>query len=262
MRLLGGDLQAPLVLNAPKIADDLRPTGLGRRLKGSANDIADFFLSAIETSTEERHLAATWRQAIVELLDTRIQRRDLVGVKRLLAEQPASINPPASAKVVPIVSALCWSAAQNEDARMIVEAILEKCVDLSQTDPAGGGPVLASLPRRDPALLERLLRRGANPNEKYIGGDTPLLVATHYQFHAGLKLLLEFGADVNFSREGDTALTLAVRQGDIIAVRLLLKYGAGPNAGLSQALIDQANKARDLEIAEMLESALERHQEG
>jgi ankyrin repeat protein len=57
-------------------------------------------------------------------------------------------------------------------------------------------------------------------------------------------------------------LKLAVRQGDIIAVRLLLKYGAGPNAGLSQALIDQANKARDLEIAEMLESALERHQEG
>ncbi len=262
MRLMGGDLQAPLVLNAPKIADDLRPTGLGRRLKGSANDIADFFLSAIETSAEERRLAATWRQAIVELLDTRIQRRDLVGVKRLLAEQPASINPPASSKVVPIVSALCWSAAQNEDARMIVEAILEKCVDLSQTDLTGYGPVLASLPRKDPVLLERLLRRGANPNERYIGDDTPLLVATHHQFHAGLKLLLEFGADVNFSRAGNTALKLAVRQGDIIAVRLLLKYGAGPNAGLSQALVDQANKARDFEIAEMLEAALERHQEG
>ena len=34
MRLQGGDLQAPLVLNAPKMADDLRPAGLGRRLKG------------------------------------------------------------------------------------------------------------------------------------------------------------------------------------------------------------------------------------
>lgn len=33
-RLQGGDLQAPLVLNAPKMADDLRPAGLGRRLKG------------------------------------------------------------------------------------------------------------------------------------------------------------------------------------------------------------------------------------
>lgn len=262
MRLLGGDLQAPMVLNAPKIADDLRPTGLGRRLKGSTNDIADFFLSAIETSAEERNLAATWRQAIVELLDTRIQRRDLVGVKRLLAEQPSSINPPASSKVVPIVSALCWSAAQNEDARMIVEAILEKCVDLSQTDPAGGGPVLASLPRKDPALLERLLRRGANPNERYIGDDTPLLVATHHQFHAAIKLLLDFGADLNFSRDGDTALKLAVRRGDIIAVGLLLKHGAGPKAGLSQVLIDHANKARDFEIAEMLEAALERHQEG
>ncbi len=262
MRLLGGDLQAPLVLNAPKIADDLRPAGLGRRLKGSVNDIADFFLSAIETSAEEQHHAATWQQAIVELLNTRIQRRDLVGVKRLLAEQPASINSPVSAKVVPVVSALCWSIGQNEDARMIVKAILEKCVDLSQTDLTGCGPVLASLPRRDPILLAQLLRRGANPNEKYKSGETPLLVATHHQFHAAIKLLLDFGADINYSRDGDTALKLAVRRGDIIAVGLLLKHGAGPKAGLSQVLIDQANKARDFEIAEMLEAVLERHQEG
>lgn len=262
MRLLGGDLQAPLVLNAPKIADDLRPTGLGRRLKGSANDIADFFLSAIETSAEERHIAATWRQVIVELLDTRIQRRDLVSVKRLLAEQPASINPPASAIVVPIVAALCRSMEQNDDAKMIVEILLDKCVDLERTDLTGYGPVLASLHHKDPLLLRRLLIRGANPNEKHMGGETPLLVATNHQFHAGIRLLLEFGADVNFSSAGYTALKLAVRRGDIISVDLLLKHGAGPKAGLSQALVDQANKARDFEIAEMLEAALERHQEG
>lgn len=44
--------------------------------------------------------------------------------------------------------------------------------------------------------------------------------------------------------------------------RLLLKHGASPKAGLSQVLIDQANNARDFEIAEMLEAALKRHQEG
>jgi Ankyrin repeats (3 copies) len=262
MRLLGGDLQTPLVLNAPKIAGDLRPAGLGRRLKGSSNDIADFFLSAIETSATERQLAAPWRQAIVELLNTRIQRRDLVGVKRLLAEQPASIHPPASAKVVPIVSALCWSTGINEDAKMIVETILTKCVDLSQTDVTGYGPVLAALGHKDPQLLKRLLLRGANPNEKEWAGETPLLVATHHQFHAGIELLLTFGADVDYSRHGDTALKLAVRRGDKIAVELLLNHGAGPRAGLSQALIDQANKARDFDIAEMLETALQRHQEG
>lgn len=261
MRLLGGDLQAPLVLNAPKIADDLTPAGMGRRLKGSANDIADFFLSAIETSPEEQQLAASWRQAIVELLDTRIQRRDLVSVNRLLSEQPASINPPASAKVVPIVSALCWSTGVNEEAKMIVEAILGKCVDLSQPSLTGYGPVLASLTHRDPLLLQRLLLRGANPNEKDWGGDTPLLAATYHQFHAGIKLLLDFGADVDHSSRGNTALKLAVWRGDIIAVELLLNHGAGLKAGLSRTLIDQANKARDFEIAEMLEAALERHQE-
>ena len=261
MRLLGGDLQAPLVLNAPKIAGDLTPAGMGRRLKGSANDIADFFLSAIETSAEEQQLAASWRQAIAELLNTRIQRRDLVGVKRLLSEQPASINPPVSAKVVPIVSALCWSTGTNEEAKMIVEAILDKCVDLSQTSLTGYGPVLASLTHRDPLLLQRLLLRGANPNEKDWGGETPLLMATYHQFHAGIKLLLNFGADVDYSRHGDTALKLAVRRGDFIAVQLLLNHGAGPKAGLSQALIDQANKARDFEIAAILKTALERHQD-
>ena len=145
---------------------------------------------------------------------------------------------------------------------MIVEAILEKCVDLSQTDLTGYGPVLASLPRKDASLLRRLLIRGANPNEKHRGSETPLLVATHHQFHAGIQLLLDFGADMNSSVDGNTALKLAVRRGDIISVDLLLKHGAGPKAGLSQALVDQANKARDFEIAEMLEAALERHQEG
>lgn len=76
-----------------------------------------------------------------------------------------------------------------------------------------------------------------------------------------MELLLTFGADVDYSRHGDTALKLAVRRGDIIAVQLLLTHGAGPNAGLSQALIDQANKARDFEIAEMLETALQRPQD-
>jgi len=262
MRLLGGDLQAPLVLNAPKIAGDLTPAGMGRRLKGSANDIADFFLSAIETSAEEQQLAASRRQAIVELLDTRIQRRDLVGVNRLLSERPASINPPVSAKVVPIVLALCWSTGPNEEAKMIVEAILDKCVDLRQTGPTGYGPVLASITHRDPLLLQRLLLRGANPNEKDWVGETPLWVATYHQFHAGIKLLLNFGADIDYSRYGDTALKLAVRRGDIIAVELLLNHGAGPKAGLSQALIDQAKKARDFEIADILKTALERHQDG
>lgn len=261
MRLLGGDLKAPLVLNAPKIARDLMPAKMGRRMKGSANDIADFFLSAIETSAEERQLAAPWRQAIVEVLDTRIQRADLVSVNRLLAEQPASINPPASARVVPIVSALCWSTGPNEEAKMIVEAILGKCVDLSQTDPTGYGPVLASLAHRDSELLHRLLLRGADPNEKYGSGETPLWVATYHQFHAGIKLLLNFGADIDDSRGDETALKLAVRRGDIIAVELLLGHGAGPKAGLSQALIDQAKRARDHEIAELLEKALERHQD-
>ncbi len=143
---------------------------------------------------------------------------------------------------------------------MIVEAILGKCVDLSQTSLTGYGPVLASLTHRDPLLLQRLLLRGANPNEKDWGGETPLLMATYHQFHAGIKLLLNFGADVDYSRHGDTALKLAVRRGDIIAVQLLLTHGAGPNAGLSQALIDQANKAGDFEIAALLDTALERHQ--
>jgi len=145
---------------------------------------------------------------------------------------------------------------------MIVEAILDKCVDLSQTDLTGCGPLLASLPHRNPMLLQRLLQHGANPNEREWGGKTPLMVATYHQFHAGIKLLLDFGADVDYSRYGDTALTLAVRRGDITAVALLLNHGAGPKAGLSQALIDQANKAGDFDIAALLDTALERHQEG
>lgn len=260
MRLLGGNLRAPLVLNAPKLANHLTPAGLGRRLKGSVDDIADFFLMAIETGADSRQSTDTWANALVEVLDTRIQRRDLSSVKRLLAAYPSIVNPPASSTVAPIISALFWSAERNEIAKQIVDRLLREPIDLAQTDSYGNGPVLVTLPRKDPDLLQRLLRRGANPNEKNTSGTSPLWVATYLEFYAGIKLLLEFGADINFVRQGETALTLAVRRGDPITVELLLNGGAGPQAGLSQALADRARQGNDFEIAEMLEAALARHQ--
>jgi ankyrin repeat protein len=80
------------------------------------------------------------------------------------------------------------------------------------------------------AIVQELLRRGANVNAVDARGDTALIRAASCNKSAVVSLLLESGADMNMVNElGNTALCVAVKHGAHRAVSVLLDAGASPN---------------------------------
>jgi ankyrin repeat protein len=82
------------------------------------------------------------------------------------------------------------------------------------------------------AVVERLLKAGADPNRALVSGETPLMAASRVGNGAAVTLLLAHGADAN-AREHDraqTALMWAASEGHPEAVAALIAGGADVHA--------------------------------
>ena len=87
-------------------------------------------------------------------------------------------------------------------------------------------------------VVQLLLQHGADPNIKDYGGRTALSYIFGYhdrfrwsgKYNIILKLLLNIGVELNIrgGYNGNTPLMSAVRQENIIAIKLLLRHGANP----------------------------------
>lgn len=62
-------------------------------------------------------------------------------------------------------------------------------------------------------------------------GYTPLVLATYYGNYNTMKLLIEYGASINYSSSQGTALCGAAYKGDSTATNILLRNNANPNIG-------------------------------
>jgi ankyrin repeat protein len=89
----------------------------------------------------------------------------------------------------------------------------------------------------DTALLGYLLRSGLSPNKTTKGGDSPLLSALNYRCYSTAKMLVDYGADVNSTIQGNTlarfigisALMTAAVSNDSLSFNYLLAHGANVN---------------------------------
>jgi ankyrin repeat protein len=81
-------------------------------------------------------------------------------------------------------------------------------------------------------MTEMLLNAGARPSAANQSGATPMLLAATNGDAAILDRLIRAGADPNapLSQTGDTALMMAARTGKVDAVQVLLDHGARVNA--------------------------------
>src|SRR5207244_5543504 len=84
----------------------------------------------------------------------------------------------------------------------------------------------------DVAMMEILLKAGADPNAAYGAGETPLMLASRTGNLNAVKLLIDRGANVNNADEfkGYTALMFAATENQPEVARLLIERGADVNA--------------------------------
>ncbi len=80
----------------------------------------------------------------------------------------------------------------------------------------------------DAAVIEALLKGGANANEALPLGRRPLMLAARSGNAAAVRALLEHGADVNAreTERGTTALMQAADQGHADVLKELIRHGA------------------------------------
>ena len=159
--------------------------------------------------------------------------------------------PPANPKAVAMVDAL---RTGNRPAFLKFAADDAKL--LNARGPEGSTPFMYAALYGDAALLEDLLKKGADPNARNDAKATALMwAATDIE---KIRVLLAHGADVNAqSDEPRTALMIAAgRPGNIAVVKLLLDHGANVNPtanppGESSPLI-QAALAADADSMQLL----------
>ncbi|EES16450.1 hypothetical protein BDA96_08G206700 [Sorghum bicolor] len=89
-------------------------------------------------------------------------------------------------------------------------------------------PLLIATYRGYPSIVEILLERGADPNERMNDEVSPLIIALKHSSMPCLKLLVQAGADVN-GFGSYSPLAKAAEKGLTEAIKCLLDAGANPN---------------------------------
>jgi ankyrin repeat protein len=145
------------------------------------------------------------------------------------AEWPDSLAnetelPPLNPKAVSMVETL-----RAADRQTFNKMVAEEPELLDARGPEGSTPFMYAVLYTDAAMLERLIKQGADLNKRNDAGATALIWAALDLEKT--RVLVTHGADVNArSEDGRTPLMVAAgRPGGAPIVKLLLAHGANPN---------------------------------
>ena len=254
MTLLGGDLQQPLTLHAPKSQRDLERTESIKLCEGNTLDKARLLLAGIELSSHESSLLPDPNDdfLIAQLLATRIERGDMVAVKKIVKDNPKLLNHQQVVGTLPLATIV-----KNNDPEQM-KWMLNQGANINATDSDGYSLLFFALEFQNTSMLEFLLSNGANPNCPNHESITPLIAAIANGRTKAAELLIKYGADLTWTDEGDAALTLAVSEGQLSVVSCILEHSTDRGTGLSAQLVQQARSNGQEEIARLLEQALQK----
>jgi ankyrin repeat protein len=149
-------------------------------------------------------------------------------------------------------SSVVADAAQAGD-KAAVRALLKQAADVNAAQGDGMTALHWAALQNDPELAQTLLYASANVKATTrIGGYTPLILAAQQGYAAVMEPLIKSGADVNArTSNGTTPLMFAAASGHIDAVTTLLDRGADVNAvestrGLNAAMFAAASDRADV----------------
>jgi ankyrin repeat protein len=160
--------------------------------------------------------------AVAEL-HAAVSMGDPAGVERALARGAPVDATESCATITPLM----WAARSGDLG--LVQLLLAHGADVHAQTPAFGTPLSNAASSGNPQVLELLLSHGADPDAGRPDGYTPLMsaAAAGVTGDVAAELLIRAGADVNIrNRAGDSALAIAVEEGDARTVRLLRAAGA------------------------------------
>lgn len=205
-----------------------------------------------------------------ELGETALLRASALGYKdvvnRLLAAG-ANVNIPNNENRTPLIAAAYYGKAT------IISLLLNAGANVNAQDSRERTALFFATKERHPNAVKMLLDAHANPNIPDTYGATPLLVAAYSNLgpfigsfeitNKIMELLLKENANPNvrplpttFGGEPETPLSMAITDGNVEGVRLLLAYGANPDWTIN------GKNARDLaqengyaEIVKLLDEA-------
>lgn len=254
MTLLGGDLQQPLTLHAPKSQRDLERSRSIKLCEGNTLDKARLLLAGIELSSHESSLLPDPNDdfLIAQLLATRIERGDMVAVKKIVKDNPKLLNHQQVVGTLPLATIV----KNNYPEQM--KWMLNQGANINATDSDGYSLLFFALEFQNTSMLEFLLSNGANPNCPNHESITPLIAAIANGRTKAAELLIKYGADLTWTDEGDTALTLAVSEGQLSVVSCILEHSTDRGTGLSAQLVQQARSNGQEKIARLLAQALQK----
>jgi ankyrin repeat protein len=120
-----------------------------------------------------------------------------------------------------------FDAIENKNYKEI-EAIVTQNIEIDQPNSDGITPLWKATLAKDTVAMKILLDNKANPNAPTKGGATPIFIPTNNGNLDLIKILIRYGADVNYSNNEYklTPLRNAARNGYLEVVRFLVEKGA------------------------------------
>jgi ankyrin repeat protein len=170
----------------------------------------------------------------------RIERNDVRGLRRLLAEDPSLVRRTEAGVLPHWQWTLLHAATADTGSLEIVRALIEAGSDVNAKDNEGNTPLHFAMkrisrervPQRDyEGIIRLLIEKKADIRALNVGGATPLHTAAAFRADpSAVEVLLQAGAEVNRktlqSYDGWTPLHGATAGNSAGIVAVLLKYGA------------------------------------
>ena len=125
---------------------------------------------------------------------------------------------------------LHWAAHRDDAA--LVERLIRAGADVNAANDYGVTPLVLACTNRSTAIVDRLLAAGANPNAAQANGVTPLMECARTGAAPAVAALLARGASVDaaHAKSGQTALMWAAAETHAEVVTLLIERGANVRA--------------------------------
>ena len=148
-------------------------------------------------------------------------------------------------------TALHWAAFHDD--LVLVKALLAAGANPKAATREGAiTPLFMACTNGSAAVIEELLKAGADANEKNANGTTALMTAASSGSVDGLRVLLDHGADIQAkeSAHGQTALMFAAALDRTAAVKFLLSRAAQPNVASTSRAVARVRFDQDGNIVE------------